>query len=265
MDSVNDIYNQPNYDSFQDNKVLEGLGAIIRQPFSDQQKSVIKKFADTKVKTAMANTVQNRGQRAIIAQINKLDEQVQVDINSGKARFVTRDYYIRKRITVGASGMQEMIDPSDDVEIGIRNLSGEGLPKGENLMLTKIKLSYAYAATENAVDNVRYSNAMDQETADVTPVEIPLAILNGEAEIKVAGAIVATLPIKKFFRDGLSVSIGVEGKDDAVELENPILIMNKQNISILIKTAKTGSITVDSTHCHYLEARLMGVAIAPRS
>ena len=246
------------YDTNSDQE-LEGLGQKIRQPFSIQQKGVIKKFAAKKTRDTLLQSTASKGQRHMLAKISSLDQQVQADVAAGRAKFVLLDYYFRRSVTTGTN---ELIKASDIQKVGISNFDKNRVPAGINIDVTHIALAYGYSGTSVTAAEVAYSNAQDAETGGTSPVSVPMAVLNGEIIIKVDGGEVANLPVKKFFRDGLSVTGSLDKSVNAVELSTPILIPQNSMIEAILKCAD--GIAIGSNY-HFLEVRLIGEGIVPKS
>ena len=73
------------------------------------------------------------------------------------------------------------------------------------------------------------------------------------------------LPVKKFFRDSLSVGIGYEGKMDAVELDSPVLVKGGVAMKFNFYYADGIALTPNGNNDkHFFEFRLMGAAIASK-
>jgi len=246
------------YDQNSDQE-LEGLGQRIRQPFSVQQKGVIKKFTEQKKRQALLQSTASRGQRHMLAKVSSLDQQVQSDVAAGRCKFVLLDYYFRRAIVAGTN---ELIKASDIQKVGISNFDKNRVPAGINIDVTHIALAYAYSATSVTPAEVSYTNASDAETGGTSPLSIPAAIINGEVIIKVDGGEVVNLPVKKFFRDGLSVTASLDKNVNAVELSTPVLIPQNAMIEAIVKCAD--GIALPANY-HFFEVRLIGEGIVPKS
>jgi len=254
---------------------INGLGKLVAQPFTPGQKNGIKNLVKDNTKKALLNSTFSKGGNFMLSQVDKLDKQTQDDIKMGKVRFVTRDYYFRRKITPAAGQQLDLLKASDVLAVGTQNLDKNYLPAGENLVLTKIKFSAAYSASGTTPDMVIFTNALVSTfggagaaggtaaialTNDVATLQDKL-IINGEIVIKIDGAVVVSLPVRKFFRDMISISDECEGGKDCVHLEQPILIREAQKIEATIYYAAVGTALGNYT---YVELRLMGVATAPR-
>lgn len=259
---IDTIMGLASIDDSNDDAIIEGLGRRVRSPFNPQQKQAVKNFAAEKSRTSLLSSVQSSSQRYMLAKTGELDKQVQADISSGKARFVTDQLYIRKKLD--ATTIQ-MLKTADVEKLGTRNINSNRLIS-KNIAVNAIKLAYGFSASVTADPaNIAYTNAMDAETAGSSPLAIPTAFINGEVEILIEGTQVLRLPVKRFFREGFSVGTGVEGTHDALHLESPILIKENQTIDIIIKCADGVAITMDSTNNHYVEVNLFGASLMPRN
>jgi len=255
---------------------INGLGKLVNAPFTPAQKQGVKNLVKDTTKNTLLATTSSKGSRFLLSQIDRLDKQTQDDMRSGKSRFVTRDYYFRRAVTPAAGQQIDLLKSSDVLKVGTQNLDKNYLPAGENLVLTKIKFSAAYSASGTTVDMVTFTNALVSTfgglgaaggTAAITlgndnaTLQDKL-IINGELKIYIDGGLVVDLPVRKFFRDMISLSDECEGGKDCVHLESPILIRENQKIEARLYYAGVGTPLGNYT---YVELRLMGVATAPRS
>lgn len=213
----------------------------------------------------LASTL-GREAKFLLSKRKELDVDVNRDIQEGKLRFRPADLYFRKLISSGGSNSTiiDFIQAQDDMSVGTRNMQGNVIPQGHIFTIGAVKLAYAYNNTPN--DNPAqqlYTNAMDAETGGSTPIAIPAGLLNGEVTFRVNGAVLFSLPIKRFFRESLSVGVGVEGVNDALKLETPIILKKGDTISLSVNYA--AAVTPSGANDrHFLEFRLMGLSIAPR-
>jgi len=272
---------------------LDGLGRRIGVQFNPQQKAAIKRWHGNKsvqnTQSAFLQTIASKAQRYLVSKAHVLDEQIKRDIASGSVRFMMRDYYFRRALTLSTSAsVIELLKQSDIIDYGYQNLDKNYLPIGENMVVDKIKLSYGAHASLTAVEQIMFTNAVNSSSGWAAPIpamtdggDTPIAsasalqlapanpfiepiFLNGEIELKIDSKPVFKMPIKRFFRDQSSTSNEVEGGSDTLHLETPILIKEQQPIQITIYTARTGN-TLNSSYSHWFcEARLMGIATAPR-
>jgi hypothetical protein len=264
------------YDDASLDNQINGLGAMIKAPFTPQQKAGVKNLVKDTSKKALLASTGSHGSRFLLSQLDKLDKQTQEDIKTGKSRLVTRDYYFRRQVTPAISGSTDLLKSSDIIKVGTQNLDKNYLPAGENLVLTKIKFSSCYSASGTTVDMVTFTNALVSTfggagaaggtaaialSNDVATLQDKL-IINGELNIYVDGGLVVSLPVRKFYRDMISMSDECEGGKDCVHLESPILIRENQRIEARLYYAAVGTALGNYT---YVELRLMGVATAPRS
>lgn len=224
----------------------------------------VTKTVNAGVKRRMLNSTLTRDQRFLLSQISKLPTDSKIAVATGGAQFTLVDVYIRRLLTGGSQ--QNLVKPADVEEVGLQNIQGNSLKEGENMVVSAIKLAYAFSSTSGDSDPKKqaYTNAMDAETAGSAPLAIPTAFLNGEVEFRTEGTTVLRLPVKRFFREGLSVGVGVEGGADAVQLPSPILLKAKQAFEIILHGANGVAMTVNATNNHFVEVRLMGTGVTLR-
>jgi len=256
---------------------INGLGAMIKAPFTPAQKSGVAKLVKQQTTNALIATSVAPAARFIMSQADKLGKQVQSDMAQGKSRFMTRDYYFRRKIVPSAGQTAELLKQSDVIKVGIQNLDKNYFPEGENIAIDKIKFSYGFdaAGSKTNPDEVDYSNATESmfgvgstttdmaSDATITQKLVDTLVLNGELKIFVEGGEVLSLPVKKFFRDKFSMSTQTEGNDDCVHLECPIMVKQNQRVGAILYYATNGTAIV--TRTHFVELRLMGVSTAPRT
>lgn len=222
-------------------------------------KKDVQKVVNASVKRRLLTSTLTRDQRFLMSQTGKLPIDNKVDIASGKAQFTLMDKYLRKQLAGG--NQQELVLSAENDEVGLKNFDGNALANGENMVVSGIKLSYAYSASSTDPKAQIYTNAMDAETAGSSPLAVPAAFINGEIEFRVEGTSVLRLPVKKFFRESLSVGVGVEGGADTVQLPSPILLKARQAFSIVIHGANGVALPANN---HFVEVRLMGSGIIGR-
>lgn len=207
------------------------------------------------------NSLLSRGQRYIIAKAGKLPVDARRAIQEETAIFQVQDFYFRKQLASGGSNTsQQIIESKDDKTPGLRNLQGNRMPKTTSMAITGLKISYGQDPTATVTDAsaVSYSNAMDAQPLVATPVTMPLGFLNGEVELRIGRRIIGSWPIKKFFRDGLSVSGEVEGGSDTVIFPVPVPWFQEEEIFLEVTYAGT----LPNTANHFIEARVMGDGVA---
>jgi len=238
----------------EDDMVLAGLAEQIGKMPAHQAKTAIRRFANRKVKKAFQNSLLTRGQRYLVASSSKLPKQIQTDISEGNSTFEAKDHYIRKQLTGGTN--QELIISSESESVGQRSVDKANLSHVSPTVITKIRLAYAYDASDTDPGNKRYTNAQDAETGGSSPTNVPLAFLNGEVEFSAGGKTFYKGPVKRFFRDSLSVSGQVEGASDSVEIK-PQLVLPGQTVQVEIRYAldSAGSAIALDSGKHFCEVR----------
>lgn len=236
------------------------IGALVKAgKITPAAKKDVAKVVNASVKRRLYNSTLTRGQRFLVSQVGKLPIDNKVDIAEGKAQFTLVDKYVRRQLSGG--NMQKIVQSSDTEEVGRQNFAGDKLSNSENMAIEAMKLSYAYHASSTDVRAQAYTNAMDAETAGSSPLAIPAAFLNGEVELQIEGSTVLRLPVKRFFRESLSVGVGVEGGLDSVQLPAPIVLKANQAFSILIHGANGQTLPANN---HFVEVRFMGTGIISR-
>jgi len=268
-------------DDIQLDNQINGLGALVKAPFTHAQKQGVKNLVKSKANEALVQSSATRSSRFLLSQAHKLDDQSAGDLKTGRSRLITRDYYFRRKITLAVASTYDLLKVSDIAAVGTQNLDKNFLPPGENFAVDRIKFSYGadIAGSVTAVDGVVYTNATEsmfgvgstttdmgsdaQLTTKITQPLVDPVFLNGELKLFLDGGEVLSLPVKKFFKDRFSVAAGVEGGQDCVHLESPILIKAGQRIEARLYTAVGG--TIIATRTNFCELRLMGAATAPRA
>ncbi len=237
------------------------IGALVKKGvISPTAAKTVTKTVNASVRRRMLNSTLTRDQRFLLSQSDKLPIDAKIAWARKESQFTLKDVYFRRKLS-GGGAQESLVKASDIEEVGIQNLQGNALPDGENMVVSAIKLAYAYNASSTDPRIQAYTNAMDAETAGSSPVVIPPAILNGEIEIRTEGTRVLKLPVKRFFREGLSVGVGVEGGSDSVQLPSPILLKAKQSFEIILWSAN--GIVLPANN-HFFEVRLMGTGIVGR-
>lgn len=246
-----------------DDVVLSGyLGRLVKQGVvSARGAQKIQKATQATVQKKVLASTASRAQRFIMGKAASLDVQVRKDIISGNNQFEELDIYLRSEIVGGNT--TSLIKASNQSKVGITNLNGNALPVGTAAAIEKLKISYGTdtATTPNPA-NVVYTNAMDAETAGSTPTAIPTAFINGEVEVKVNNTVKLRVPVKRFFRESLSVGTGVEGLNDCLTLKTPILVQGGERLEVTLLSAD--GLTLPTASKHYVELRMIGAVVAPR-
>jgi hypothetical protein len=245
-----------------DDIVLDGLGRVMKLQLNPAQKLAVNSYANLKVQQAFKSSVTTPGQRYLVSKASELSEQSKKNIFSGKSEFIEREYYLRRKLSAATDGIQKFIEPSDRKVTGIQNYNEDKLSESEDTVISAIKLSYGFSASVTAnADDIAYSNSVDAETGGSSPVTVPNGILNGEVEILVNDKIAYSGSIKRFFRDSLSVCVGVEGSADAVQLRKPLLVKKGENIQVIIRASKNAAVTHNATNNHYMEVKFFCDAV----
>jgi len=194
------------------------------------------------------------GQKYLVSMRDHLDEQTKRDIETNAARFIEKDFYLRTKLATGTN--QELVFASESELVGVRNVDKAVLSSTTPCVITALKLSYAYHATSAEPAEQQYTNAMDAETGGTTPLVIPAALLNGEVEFSQDGKPFFKCPVKRFFREALSVGSAVEGIYDVVRIK-PQLVKKGAPVQVEIRYAKNlaGSAIALPANNHFIEVR----------
>lgn len=246
--------------------VLGGyLGQLVAAGKMTKEAAVkVKRATNATVRAKALHSTMSKEQLFLFSQTPKLKEQIKVDVVKGRNMWEMMHLY--KATQVSGGGSVDLLKPDERIAKGICNLSNRKLPVNSAMALGKIKLSYAFLADViNATTDpgrATYTNAKDAETAGTAPLPIPPAILNGEVELVIGNQSRLTLPCSRFFRESLSVGIAVEGKFDAVELDNPILIQGGEDIQVRLHFAEGQTFTTNATSNHFIKVDLMGIGVS---
>lgn len=236
------------------------IGALVKKgKIAPAAAKDVAKVVNSSVKRRLLNSTYTRDQRFLLSQAGKLGIDTKIAWARGESQFTLKDLYFRRRLQGGAQ--ESLVKASDIEEVGVQNVQGNSLPEGQNMVVSAMKIAYAYHASDANPRTQAYTNAMDAETAGSSPVVIPAAILNGEIEFRTEGTTVLRLPVKRFFRESFSVGVGVEGGADSVQLPAPVFLKSKQAFEIILWC--TNGIALPANN-HFLEVRLMGSGLMGR-
>ena len=227
--------------------VEEAVGAVRRAFPNASQVQQAAIAANNLSKKAYKNSLMTRAMKFLAMNAHKLSADCRNAINTGNGRWEEADYYIRKEVSAG-NGIPPLIKSGDKETVGITNINSNRLPKGTNLSVDKLRLSWAKHATITDPSKVAYSN---------TDATVDAAILNGELRIDIAGKPVLKMPMAAFFNTGGAYS-AVQGNFDVRTLQRPFLVPEDTSIDVSIQLPD-GS-TLAGVHT-FLEVRMMGASL----
>lgn len=180
---------------------------------------------------------------------SKLDADSRIRFQEGQLVLDAGYIYFKKEIT-GMGGSNPLIEESDSIKIGTRNINNAELPKLENLVLKKIILRHATDAAEVDSALLKYST---KEPATFVP-----ALQNGELLIEQDGELIARVPVNRFFNAADLDEVSKEGW----ELPNWRLI--KAGLPISVKLECASGQSVSGSEKHHLEVILAGTKTRKR-
>lgn len=227
--------------------VLAGLGVT-----DPNARKAANRFANMKVQRAMQRDLLSKPQKFILSKSSSLDEETKAQILKGGKQFFSTSFYLRSVITATAN--TELLGTNQNYVRGVRNFANGALSDTEPVIIHALKLAYGWDAAETEPGNIHYTNAYDAETP--TAQRIPAGFLNGEVVFKANEKIVYRGPVKDFFRDSLSMSNSVPGKDDVVHVK-PFILKPKEKVQVEFygarNSADTSTISYPAGN-HFVEA-----------
>lgn len=193
--------------------------------------------------------VDNEAKRFLEVVGNQLDSDSVKYLQAGELAFEDANFYMKKEIT-GLSNLVEVIEPSNDEEVGIRNIQGSKLPSLQNLILKRVILGYATDAAITDPAKLAFS-AVKPGTA------VP-ALQNGELIIEQDDKPIFRMPVSSLLNPVAPQSLSEVG----YSLENWRLIKADRAFSVKIRFANGE--TVDAVAKHHIEVTLVGTKTRKR-
>lgn len=225
---------------------LEGLGRAAGVVMTPAIKSVARKFAAKRAPSVKPQLT--RAQKQFMVQEKELDDDTKRRIKENALQLVDGDFYVRKLIAGG--GTITILDSTTIKRIGVSSFDKNRLPDLVNMVLSRMKLSYATAALV----------ATDPAAASFTTsgASVPLPLLNGEIIVLIDDKPVYRGRIAKFFTDPAVALVPqmIEQMSTGLSLENPKLI--KSQAAITINVAIADSLTLSNAVNHFVECVFMG-------
>lgn len=196
-----------------------------------------------------------------LAEDGQIDPQTVLTMRS-VADFVL---FTKKQISGKTGGLVKVLEISDNMGDGIRNINGAKLPKGSNVFFDEVHLRWAFGASEHV--DLPFSGYTQQAswvsaTANTTTLVNPFAVyninpglLNAELEIKCGGDILITLPVNELIKE--TSTTGVENTSAGkFKLYIPKLLKED---TILEFNLKFGTVTTTIENYTYVYVGLKGI------
>lgn len=233
------------YDNDQINNEINAISkAKNGEPASAATKVVAKKFAEKKLKQTFVDRNLTKGQRFIMANLDKLTEEVRKRIALKTQRFKDADYYVRAQVVGG--GEQNLITDALTKLPGVSNLSKGRLPDYSNVAVTRIEMNY----------DVDAGGTITAKTADYRPVSASNtdpSFENGELVVTLDGTEVFRQPCNQFNK----MEENVQGPANGFNLKAPFLITEAQVIGIRLVMADGTSLPAGGK-THFFDVHLKG-------
>lgn len=211
-------------------------------------------FAKVVAARAVADSTYSRDQKIAANKANELNEQFKKDIMSGKATFFDGERYAAKLVT-GATGLDEILDSSQNAKVGITNFEEARMPNNSNLLLAAMAIEYGQTTAASGDDNpdqAEYGNIFDAGG------NVPLAILNAEIEVKSGGEVILPYTsVSKFFGVNGAALGDAQGRR-VVQLSSPKLIKGGDEVQITLKKPDNGGLTAEND---FIKVSLIGPEI----
>ncbi len=213
------------------------------------------------VKTAVASRALDPKQKLFLARTGDANPDIRQAIAKGGMSLKNKTYYARKRYATLVNG--ELLTANDDVVVGGINFQKRRIDTGTTFQVNTVKIGYGFVAagTTPEPNTVVFSNSVDASLTGGTN-SMPNWVVNGKLQIKKNGNIHTEIELSDAIRDTLSVAVGVNGAFDGVKLPNPIMFKDTDNIDLTFIPAEG---IAPAAGNHYIEARLIGDEISPRS
>jgi hypothetical protein len=215
------------------------------RPATAEMKVVAKKTAERQLKKVFVDRNLTKGQRFIMANLQKLTEEVRKRINQGTQRFKDADYYVRTQVIGG--GEQNLITDALTKLPGVSNLSKGRLPDYSNVAVTRVEINY----------DVDTTGAITAKTADYRPISssnTDSAAENGELVITLDGTEVFRQPVNQFNKQEENVLSPANG----FNLKAPFLITENQVINIRLVMSDGCSLATAGSKTHFFDVHLKG-------
>ena len=172
----------------------------------------------------------------------ELPEDIKKGLASGSLQFVDSTVYVTK----DAKGLNnlKMFSSADNDTVGLSNITGAKLPKGQFFLLTGISLDYASRQSSTDLNSAKFDD------------NYPPALEAGVIDKLIAGdeILLKDFPIANF-PEGSNVT-----KNHFIKLENPKWIKEQENIELDIDTpsALANDATADAEDFATVRIRLHG-------
>jgi hypothetical protein len=196
----------------------------------------------------------NRTQGLLVGKVNELDAGAQQKMRTGDLMLQDGDLFVRKLVAGG--GSIELLEASTVKDNGRSSFQGQSLPDNINIMVDRIGLSYATAAS-GVIDVAAQKYSVDGN-------RVPTALLNGLFVLTLDDKPVQVWRISKFFSDSTTAMVpNVKADSFVVALDAPKLI--KSGVAVGFRIIMPSNITLATTAAHFLEVVLLGAQTGTRS
>lgn len=190
-------------------------------------------------------------------------ESTRQDIIKGNARFMESDVLHRANITTGA-GIYNILLSNQDKDVGVSDFQGNQNDPGVNIAVGRVRIGYAKVdefEADGVTPNAAYATATAKNAIYTNSLsEIPVELRPAKLKVLQDNKTLFSLPVERFTVG--NVSSKVQGEEDVLLLQTPIVLAERKEIQIQLEFSPTQEMPDGAKH--FFEVRLMGVQTASR-
>ncbi|WP_044208424.1 hypothetical protein [Flammeovirga sp. OC4] len=190
-------------------------------------------------------------------------EATRKEILAGNARFMEADLLHRAEITTGA-GIYNILLSNNDKDVGVSDLQGNMTDPGVNIAVGRVRIGYAKVnefLEDGSTPNPEYATANAQNVIyDNALKDLPVELRPAKLKVQQDNKTLFSLPVERFTVG--SVSSKVQGEEDVLALQTPIILAERKEIKIQLEFSPSKEMPDGAKH--FFEVRFMGVQTASK-
>lgn len=174
--------------------------------------------------------------------LDMVPSQTKIDFNDKSLQLREGSVYVRTIVPNSAGSIYDLIKSSTKKQIGISSIDGTKLEDSENLIVTKLRLAYAFDASAT-IGLIRHSVKAENNA---------VPIMNSELVITSDGSEVFRQPASSFFLNAEPTETG----QNYTELKRPFLL--KEGADLRFQLHFPEGVALSGADNHHLEVSLGG-------
>lgn len=198
----------------------------------------------------------------LLAKNSKLPAGIQEAYSAGKKEVVYAEFYSRKKLAPGLSGIVDFILPADQLLVGVTNLDKGKIPVGVFMACVAIQTNYAFCGNVAWKDQPSAQNYSNNEYFNT----IHGKVRNSEFSFRNGNRVIVECLTKSLLSNSAGGYATEANEENAFMLPQPKLIAPDKDIKVQFNIA-ADSLTVSQTAAdnHFIEFLIKGVKLIDRT